>query len=234
MALVATAQHLLSHYAVHLGMPDEAIRSARRARELYRALRDPVAVTATLVTESHAESQRGYELTALGVARHAAAHLENAAPLGRRRLQLELLGVFGQRYARLRRFGQAERSLVQALHVAEEAGDAIHFCRAAMRRAENFTDQRNLSAAEYALTQAHEIAQHDSIGSPEAPVLWRITAGFMASTSRWAEATLWTERARDFALQHRLSNEIKRLQPTIAAIERSDRVPVVGNGNVRR
>ena len=219
--LISTAHHLLSHYAVQLGMPDDAIRSARRARRLYAELRDPVAVTSTLITESHAESQLGHELAALGVARHAAARLENASPSRRRLLRLELHGVFGQRYARLRRFPAAERNLLNALRAAENVGDAVMISRAVMRRAENFTGQQNLSAAEHTLSEAHEIGERHPVRGPETPVLWRITAAFMVSAGRWDEAARWTRRARDFALQHRLTNELKRLQPMIAAIEQS-------------
>lgn len=221
LTLVGTAHHLLSHYAVQLGMPEDAIRSARRARRLYADLRDPVAVTSTLITESHAESQLGQEVAALDIARQAAGRLENASPARRRLLRLELLGVFGQRYARLRRFPAAERNLLNALHMAEDAGDAVMICRAVMRRAENFMGERNLSAAERALCQAHEIGERYPVRGPETPVLWRITAGFMVSAGRWDEAARWTQRAKNFALDHRLGNELKRLQSMIAAIVQS-------------
>lgn len=217
LALIATAHHQLSHYAIQLGIPHDAIQSARRARRLYDTLGDPVAVTSTLVTESLAESQLNHQFAALGIAKQAAAQRDNAAPAGRKRLRYSLLMTFGQRYTELGRFSQAERHLLAALRIAEASGDAVKICRALTRRAESFIGQQNLSAAEQVLGEAHAVHGRYIVGRPETPVLWRITAGFMASAGRWSEALEWAGRATDYADQHRLSNELRRLRRIIPA-----------------
>lgn len=219
VALIAAAHHLLSHYAIQLGISKDAIQSARRARRLFDTLGDPVAVTSTFVTESLAESQLNHPFAALGIVRQAAAQRENAAPAGRKRLRYSLLIAFGQRYIDLGRFSQADRHLLAALRIAEASGDAVKICRALIRRAESFIGRQNLSAAEQVLGEAHAVHGRYIVGRPETPVLWRITAGFMASAGRWSEAREWAGRATDYADQHRLSNELRRLRRIIPAIE---------------
>jgi tetratricopeptide (TPR) repeat protein len=217
--LAADAFHLLGQYNVQLRFPEEAIRAARRARGLFTALRHPVGVVSTHLTEAHAESQLGNEYGALLTVRNGRHILDNAAPRFRAIKRAECTGVAGQRLSHLQNFEAAESHLARALQLAQDVDDPRQVCLWAIRRAQNFLNQRNFAAAERSLSAARDWFERLSVGGMERLVLWRVTAGFLVATGERDEAVQWTNRAKEFALTHGLDYELVRLAPLIAFID---------------
>jgi hypothetical protein len=218
--LVADAYHLLGQYGVQLRFPEEAIRSALRARSLFKMLRHPGGVASTLLTEAHAEGQWGNESAALMATRLARTILDDVTPGYRRIKRAECAGVVGQRYSHVHNFEAAERNLVRAFHLAQDVDDRRQVCLWAVRRAENFLRQGDLGATERALSEAHDWYRRCLIAGMERTVLWHVTASFMVATDHLDEASRWATRAKEFALAHRLDSQLARLAPLIAAIDR--------------
>lgn len=217
--LAARAYYHLGHFNMQLGLPREAILYARRARRLFKLLRDPGWVTSVLVTESHGESQLGNTTAALATAKHARTALDDVDRRRRKWMRTGRVGVVGQRYSRVGNFSAAERNLLYALRLAEEIDDKLKIYTWTLRRTENFMEQNSLGAAEQSLSEAHDLHARFAITGVEGAILWRVTARFMVAAGRSNEAAEWANRATDFALRHGLGNELRSLAPTIAKLE---------------
>lgn len=217
--LVADAYHLLGECGMQLWFPEDAIRSARHARTLFERLRHPLGVVSTLLTEAHAEGQLGHEVEALFAVRRARIFLDDVTPRHRKVKRAECAGVAGQYGSRVRNFGGAERSLLRALHLAQDLDDRRQVCLWAVRQAENFLRRRDLAAAERALSEAHECYRRFAIGGMERSALWYVTASFSIAIGRLDEAHRWATHAIEFAVSHRIDHQVVRFRSLMAAVQ---------------
>ncbi|EYF00121.1 Hypothetical protein CAP_1343 [Chondromyces apiculatus DSM 436] len=225
--MVGDTWALLSTLEMEMGLWQEGLLAARRARTLFTKARTPARVAHAWESEAHLLGQRedgDFRFDSVAAARNALLHLESSSRelrAGPRRAHH--IGVLGQRLSEAGDLRGAAKKLVWALRTAHEAASLPWAAIWAARLAQNDIRAGAIASAEKNLTFATELTRRPDAAAEA--LLVRVTAEVMIASGRWSEAEPWVEKALLVGHQRGMQHQIRLARRLLKSLKERHRGP---------